>query len=38
MELLVQREAETSEVLELAGQAVGLAARTGRIGLRTDQR
>jgi penicillin-insensitive murein endopeptidase len=38
MELLVQREAETSEVLELAGEAVGLAARTGRIGLRTDQR
>jgi penicillin-insensitive murein endopeptidase len=38
MELLAQREAETSEVLELAGQAVGLAARSGRIELRSDQR
>jgi len=37
MELLAQREAETSEVLQLAGEAVGLAARTGRIAARYDQ-
>jgi penicillin-insensitive murein DD-endopeptidase len=37
MEALAQREAETSEVLQLAGEAVGLAARSGRIAARYDQ-
>ena len=37
MELLAQREAETSEVLELASEAVGLAARSSRIASRRDE-